>query len=60
MAAFLYRIKYSLRIFGSAQTPRLPTIKVPRQYVAQTKSEYLARMTPDVVVADWERRRMTY
>ena len=57
LMALLSRVKRSQGIFATKQTPKLRTDWQRGGYVAQTQSEYLARMTPDVVAADWERRQ---
>ena len=59
MALLLHRMKRAPGVMSSRRMPKLPPSWVRGQLVGQTQSEFLARMTPDVVAADWERRRMS-
>ncbi len=59
LMALLSMVKRSQRVFATKQEPKPHTDWQRGGYVRQTRSEYLTRMTPDVVAADWERRQFT-
>ncbi len=58
LTLLLNRMKRAPGAMASRRTPKVPSSWVRSQLVGQTQSEFLARMTPDVVAADWERRQM--
>ena len=58
LALLVNKMKRASGLITSQRTPKARTDWMRGQSAGQTQSEFLARMTPDVVAADWERRRM--
>ncbi len=58
LVGFLAMVRRSLKVMTTGQKSNFPTDWERGRCVAQTPSEYLVGMTPEVVAADWERRHM--